>query len=148
FYPKEINLRIKEIITPYGEINDNASVELYNIRKQIRDTEKNIQLKLQELLSKLSSKLTESLISIRNDRYVIPVKNEFKNTVKGIIHDQSASGETFFIEPISVNELNNKLNQLKEDEKKEINKILRNISNQLVEIYDELIEDLNILVHL
>src|SRR5690606_6339644 len=68
FYPKEINLRIKEIITPYGEINDNASVELYNIRKQIRDTEKNIQLKLQELLSKLSSKLTESLISIRNDR--------------------------------------------------------------------------------
>lgn len=148
FYPKDINLRIKEIITPYGEINDNASVDLYNIRKQIRDTEKNIQVKLQELLVKLSSKLTESLISIRNDRYVIPVKNEFKNTVKGIIHDQSASGETFFIEPLAVNDLNNKLNQLRENEKKEINKILRDISNSLANIFDELIINLDVLIHL
>lgn len=148
FYPKEVNLRIKEIITPYGEINDNATVELFSIRKAIRDTEKNIQVKLQELLSKLSSKLTESLISIRNDRYVIPVKNEYKNSVKGVIHDLSASGETVFIEPLAVNELNNKLNQLREDEKKEIHKILRAISIQVANYYDELIHDLDIIVHL
>ena len=148
YYPKDVNLRIKEIITPYGEINDNASKELFLIRKSIRDTEKNIQVKLQEVLSKNSSKLTESLISMRNDRYVIPVKNEHKNSIKGIIHDQSASGETFFIEPLVVNELNNKLNHLREDEKKEINRILRTVSNEIASYYGELINNLNIIVHL
>lgn len=148
FFPKEINARIKEVITPYGEIYDNASNELFNIRKAIRDTEKNIQVKLQELLSKLADKLTESLIAIRNDRYVIPVKNEFKNTVKGIIHDQSASGETFYIEPLTVNELNNKLNQLREDEQKEIVRILREVSSSIAIVYEELLYSLDILVSL
>src|SRR5690554_4631594 len=148
FYPKELNLRIKDIITPYGEINDHATVELAKIRKAIRDTEKNIQVKLQDAISKNSNKLTDTIISIRNDRYVIPVKHEFKNVVKGIIHDQSASGETVFIEPLVVNELNNKLNDLKESEKKEIYSIFLELSNKVKSFYHELISNLNVIVHL
>ena len=148
FYPKELNLRIKDIITPYGEINDHATVELAKIRKAIRDTEKNIQVKLQDAISKNSNKLTDTIISIRNDRYVIPVKHEFKNVVKGIIHDQSASGETVFIEPLVVNELNNKLNDLKESEKKEIYSIFLEVSNKVKSFYHELISNLNVIVHL
>lgn len=148
FYPKELNLRIKDIITPYGEINDHATVELAKIRKAIRDTEKNIQVKLQDAISKNSNKLTDTIISIRNDRYVIPVKHEFKNVVKGIIHDQSASGETVFIEPLVVNELNNKLNDLKESEKKEIYSIFLEVSNKVKSFYHELRSNLNVIVHL
>src|SRR5690554_13550 len=148
FYPKELNLRIKDIITTYGEINDHATVELAKIRKAIRDTEKNIQVKLQDAISKNSNKLTDTIISIRNDRYVIPVKHEFKNVVKGIIHDQSASGETVFIEPLVVNELNNKLNDLKESEKKEIYSIFLAVSNKVQSFYHELISNLNVIVHL
>lgn len=148
FYPKELNLRIKDIITPYGEINDHATVELAKIRKAIRDTEKNIQVKLQDAISKNSNKLTDTIISIRNDRYVIPVKHEFKNVVKGIIHDQSASGETVFIEPLVVNELNNKLNDLKKSEKKEIYSIFLEVSNKVKSFYHELISNLNVIVHL
>lgn len=148
FYPKELNLRIKDIITTYGEINDHATVELAKIRKAIRDTEKNIQVKLQDAISKNSNKLTDTIISIRNDRYVIPVKHEFKNVVKGIIHDQSASGETVFIEPLVVNELNNKLNDLKESEKKEIYSIFLEVSNKVKSFYHELISNLNVIVHL
>lgn len=148
FFPKELNQRIKEILTPYGEISDNATVELAQIRKSIKDTEKNIQVKLQEIISKNSQKLTDTLISIRNDRYVIPVKNEYKNTIKGIIHDQSASGETFYIEPLVINELSNKLNHLKESERKEIEKIFTEICNKINGIYHELIDNLNIFIHL
>lgn len=148
YYPKELNLEIKNIITPYGEIKDTASTELFNIRKSIRELEKNIQNKLQEYLAKHSSKLTETLISIRNDRYVIPVKNEHKNAIPGVIHDQSASGETFFIEPLVINELNNKLNYQYEAEKKEINSILKQISKKIDSYYNELIISFDIISHL
>ena len=76
---------------------------------------------------------------MRNDRYVIPVKNDYKNNVKGIIHDQSSSGETVFIEPISVFETANKLNHLYDDEKAEIYNILRGISSRIANFYDDLV---------
>ena len=101
-----------------GVIPNEAASLLRDIRKRIKDTEKNIQSKLQEIIAKNASKLTQSVVSIRNDRYVIPVKNDYKNTIKGIVHDQSSSGETIFIEPQIICELNNKINQLLEDEKK------------------------------
>ncbi|MGB4015348.1 MAG: hypothetical protein WBL47_05945, partial [Bacilli bacterium] len=83
FYPKDLNNRIKEILTPYGEISDDASDALRSIRRAIKDAEKNIQLKLQEFINKNSAKLTQPLVSMRNDRYVVPVKIEFKNAVPG-----------------------------------------------------------------
>jgi len=137
-YYKDLNLNIKKIITPYGEIKDDASILLRDIRKQQLDTEKNINSKLQEIVSKNLSKLSSNIVSIRNNRFVIPVKNDFKNSIKGIIHDQSASGETVFIEPLIINQLNNKLNQLKQDENNEIYNILRKISIEINEFYDGL----------
>ena len=147
YYPKELNLRIKDIVSPFGEINDSASSLLKDIRRKIKDTEKNIQTKLQSIMNQNASKLTQSIISIRNDRYVLPVKNEYKNTFKGIVHDQSASGETFFIEPLIICELNNNLNNLFEKEKQEIYRILKEISLEIGNHYHILKNDYKILKH-
>ena len=147
-YHKELNLKIKSIITPFGEIKDDASSSLKDIRRKQKELEKNIQNKLQEILQKNADKLTQNVVSIRNGRYVIPVRADSKNIIKGIIHDQSASGETVFIEPNVINELNNSLNQNKEDEKREIYNILRNISLQINEVYEELTSSYNTLLAL
>ena len=138
-YPKDLNLRIKEIITPYGEIKDSASPALKDIRKKIKEADNAIKSKLQEFISKNGDKLSQSIVTVRNERYVIPVKNDYKNMVKGIIHDQSASGETVFIEPFSVFEASNKLNRLYEEEKDEIYNILRGVSFRIAEFHDELL---------
>lgn len=137
-YFKDLNIKIRKIVTPYGEINDDASPTLKSIRKRQKDLEKAIQSKLIETLQKYGDKLSSQNVSMRNDRYVIPIKTDYKNHVKGIIHDQSSSGETVFIEPQIVVELNNELNHLREDEKKEIFNILRNISNDIDCYYDSL----------
>ena len=137
-YPKDLNLRVKEIITPYGEIKDSASSALKDIRKKIKDADSAIKSKLQEFISKNGEKLSQSIVTVRNDRYVIPVKNDYKNIVKGIIHDQSASGETVYMEPLGVFEASNKLNRLYEEEKAEIYNILRTISLKIASFYDEL----------
>lgn len=147
-YLKDLNLKIKSIITPYGEIKDDASQELNKLRKTIKNLENNIQKKLQEILQKNSNKLTQNTISIRNDRYVIPVKNDYKNSIKGIIHDQSSSGETVFIEPQIILELNNTLNNTKEEEKREIYRILKEISRLINDQYDSLFQSYNTLLHL
>lgn len=130
-YPKSLNLEIKRIINQFGEINDDASSELRDIRKKIKELEKSIQSKLSEIVNNNASKLTDNLISIRNDRYVIPVKVEYKNVLKGIIHDVSSSGETVFIEPVAVFELNNSLNRFYEKENEEVYRILKIISSQI-----------------
>lgn len=148
FYPKDLNLKIRNIVTPYGEIKDEASSNLKSIRKTIRDSEKSVQSKIQEIAQKNSSKLTQNVVSMRNDRYVIPVKSDYKNQIKGIIHDESASGETVYIEPIAICELNNKINRLYEDEKREIENILRNISNEIDDYYDSLALSYDELVYL
>ena len=147
-YHKELNLRIKEIVNQYGEILDTASPNLKEIRRKIFETKRNIQSKLNEIISKNASILSEAIVTTRNERYVIPVKNDFKNSIKGITHDASNSGGTVYIEPAIICELNNKLNSLLEDEKQEIFEILRSFSLSLKNIYDELIDNYNILVHL
>lgn len=148
FYPLELNKRIKEIVDPDGEIKDSASKALKDIRRHIRDAERQIKGKLQEILQKESAKLSSNVISIRNDRYVIPVRNDLKNQIPGIIHDMSASGETVFIEPLAVNQLNNRLNELKEDEKREIARIMREVSTEIDGFGDELLRAFDTLVHL
>ena len=135
-------------MTPYGEISDDASDALRSIRRAIKDAEKNIQLKLQEFINKNSAKLTQPLVSMRNDRYVVPVKIEFKNAVPGIVHDLSSSGETAFIEPLAVANLNNRLNELLEDEKREIYNILITTSREVDAYYAELTASFNILKQL
>ena len=147
-YFKDLNIKIKNIVTPYGEILDDASSTLRSIRKRIKDLEKNIQNKLMELLQKHSDKLTSPNVSMRNDHYVIPIRTDFKNHIKGIIHDQSSSGETTFIEPQVVLELNNELNKTREDEKREIFNILRAISMEIDIYYDSLLCSFEIILDL
>lgn len=150
-YNKSLNLRIKEIVNNFGEILDTASVELGIIRKNIGQVKKQVQSKLVEIVNSNSSKLTSTNISIRNDRYVIAVKNDYKNQIKGLTHDISSSGETVFIEPMIIVELNNKLNQYIEDEKEEIQRILKEISLRISEDAEnlkyayELIEKLDVI---
>ncbi len=147
-YNKDLNLKIKKIVSQFGEINDDASPQLKAIRKKIKDIEKAIQSKILEIMQKNGDKLSSSTISIRNDRYVIPVKSEYKNQIKGIIHDQSSSGETTFVEPQIIVEMSNNLNQAKESEKKEIEIILKSISNEIACFYDEFIENYSTIVNL
>ena len=147
-YHKELNLRLREIITPYKEILDTASPRLSEIRRSISLTKRNIQNKLNEIVSKNSSLLSEAIITTRNDRFVIPVKNDFKNSIKGIIHDTSNTGTTVYIEPNVICELNNKLNNLYEDEKEEIFEIFRAFSLSLRDHYDELLVNYQIIKRL
>ncbi len=135
---------IEECIDEKGFVVDSASVELSTIRKKKNVYEKRIEEKMASLLHSEAAKLTDSLITIRNNRLVLPVKNEFKNSFKGIIHDQSASRETVFIEPMSCVELNNSLQTLQVEELAAIEKILRELSLKVSEYAHELLNNLEI----
>lgn len=131
----ENNLLDDEITTKIisvDVVSDTASKELYSIRKNIR----NLNAKIRERLNSyihggLNKFLQDAVVTIRNDRYVIPVKSEYRSMVKGFIHDQSSSGATVFIEPEQVMELNNDLKRALLDEQEEIHKILADLSTKV-----------------
>ena len=130
---------ISSAILDESTLADTASLELATIRKNLRKLEDSIKNKLYSFLhSSYSKYMQESLITIRNDRYVIPVKEEYRSIIKGFIHDISSSGSTVFIEPISIFELNNEMNSLKVAESIEIEKILAKLSSLLYPITQEL----------
>ena len=120
-------------------IADDASPKLNSIRKKRRNLEQDIKEKLKFYIrSSYSKYVQDTIITIRNNRFVIPVKEEFKNMVKGFIHDISSTGSTCFIEPISVFELNNQINNLKTEENIEIEKILFHLSSLFHPLAEEL----------
>ena len=112
-----------------GEIYDKASNELFEIRKKIKTLNTQVRSKMQELLQTKAKMLNENLIVIRNDRMCLCVKAEYKNVIKGVIHDESASKSTVYIEPFSALEISNKIVGLIEEEKAEIAKILARLSS-------------------
>ncbi len=112
------------------EIADSASPELARIRRRMRTIEDRIHTELSSLLIKNRSSLQDGLITMRDGRYCLPVKTEQKASVPGIVHDQSGSGSTLFIEPLSVVRLNNEQKECEIAEKKEIEKILAGLSTQ------------------
>ena len=131
------------------EIADSASSELASIRRKMRATESKVREILQKIISSNQSKyLQESIITIRSDRYVVPVKSEHKNDVPGLVHDVSATGATFFIEPMGVVKANNELRELLANEKKEIERILAELSAQCAAHKEDILEDYQILVWL
>jgi len=131
------------------EIADSASPELASIRRHMRSGEAKVRDILQKLISSSQSKyLQESIITIRSDRYVVPVKSEFKNSVPGLVHDVSSSGSTFFIEPMGVVKANNELRELAAREKKEIERILAELSAQCAAHKDDILENYRMLVWL
>lgn len=127
---KEIEELIEKSIISEDEISDNASPELRRIRRGIENANISIRKKLDQLIHSQENQkyLQDSLVTIRQDRFVVPVKAEHKSSIKGLVHDQSGSGATLYIEPIAVVELNNELRELKLQERDEIIRILTEIS--------------------
>ena len=135
--------KIQTSILDSDTVADNASTALSNIRRHQKQAEQDIKNKLNTILhSSYSKYIQENVVTIRNDRYVIPVKQEYRNQIKGFIHDISSSGSTVFIEPISVFEANNLLNNLKVEENIEIEKILQSLSSLLFPYTNELLLDI------
>ena len=135
--------KIKSSIIDAETIADNASSNLSTIRRHIRQAEQEIKNKLNSLLhSSYSKYMQENVVTMRNDRYVIPVKQEYRNFVKGFVHDISSTGSTVFIEPLAVFEANNIINNLRVEESAEIERILQNLSNLLIPYTNELFTDI------
>ena len=135
FSYKKIEDDIDRVIVSENEISSNASAKLSSIRQQIARKKVAIKDKLNSLITDEDTKkyMQDSLVTIREGRYVVPVKLESKSKLKGIIHDRSSSGQTVYIEPMSVVNLNNELRELYNDEREEINRILEELSRQVAE---------------
>lgn len=147
---KYLEDKIYSCILSEEEVADNASKELFNIRKKIKQTSDKARERLLTMThSKSYSKyLQEALVTIRNGRFVVPVKEEYRSNIPGLVHDTSASGSTLFVEPISVVEANNKVNELKAKEKIEIDKILKELSEEASSFADSIIESYNQVIEL
>ena len=139
--------RITGAIVGEDEIADAASPELASIRRHIRATASKVRDILNKLISSNQSKyLQESIITQRNDRFVVPVKSEHKNDVPGLVHDVSSSGSTFFIEPMGVVKANNELRELQAKEEKEIERILAELSAQCAQYKEDISQNYDLLI--
>lgn len=145
-YDNRLESDITEKIISVDTLSDNASPKLYDIRQKMKNMNDRIRSRLQEYSSgKDSEFLRESIVTLRNDRYVIPVKAEHKGKVKGFVHDRSKTGATYFIEPEYILELNNELISLAMDEKQEIEAILKALSVRVGSYANELKVDMDCL---
>ena len=124
------------------EMNDKASNELFAIRKKIKAINADIKQKLQSYTknSDMSKYLQDSIVTLRGDRYVIPVKQEYKSFVSGIVHDQSATGATLFIEPMAIVQLNNALREATLEEKAEIQRILQAFTDRVSPVATQILK--------
>ena len=139
--------KISSSIIDENTIDDKASPELQKIRKKIRNLEQDIRSKLNVMIhsSSFSKYVQENVVTIRNDRFVIPIKEEYRSQVKGFVHDVSNAGSTLFIEPISIFELNNEINQLRLEEEVEIEKILQQLTSLFYPYIEELKTDVEVI---
>jgi DNA mismatch repair protein MutS2 len=141
---------IERCILTEDDMADNASPELRNIRRAIQRKNESIRAKLNQMTNSSSMKtyLQDSIVTMRDGRFVIPVKQEHRSLVPGMVHDQSQSGATLFIEPQAVVEMNNELRQLEISEKVEIERILQELTDRVSEHYHELVNNQKLLVEL
>ncbi|MEJ2365022.1 MAG: hypothetical protein P8017_10175, partial [Deltaproteobacteria bacterium] len=130
----ELEGKISQAIDHRGQIKDGASHELGRIRKEIGDVRKRLHEELEQILEKQASQKTlqEKLISLRNDRLVIPLRSGAKGTLEGIVHATSHSGATCFVEPLSAVPLNNRLSQARSREREEEARILRELTEAVL----------------
>lgn len=147
---KSIEDSIGNAIISEEEISDNASPQLHSIRRRIKEKTASMREKLNHMITSPAYQkyLQDPIITVRGDRHVIPVKQEFRANVPGIVHDQSASGATLFIEPMAVVEMNNDLKKLKLDEENEIERILGELTALVDEKYDSIKTNMEILATL
>jgi DNA mismatch repair protein MutS2 len=128
---REVHAAIRRCVLPNGEINDGASAALRRIRTNIAETRDTIQKSLKQILRARNAEAGEDYVTLRNDRFVIPVRAENRRTIPGVVHGASATGQTVFMEPLETVESNNQLVQLAEDEATEILRILLELTEKL-----------------
>lgn len=145
---KTIEDKIFSCIIDENTIADDASTVLANLRRNRRKLENQIKDTLNKIIHSNSRAIMDPIVTIRNDRYVIPVKEDFKGQIKGFVHDVSASGSTIFVEPMAVFELNNSISNIKVEESIEIEKILATLSSLLFDLTAELSNDVYFLCKL
>ena len=147
---KQLETRISTSIISEEEISDNASSDLATIRRKMRLASDKIRQTLNKIITSqtFAKALQEPIITMRNDRYVVPVKTEQKSAIPGLVHDISSSGATQFIEPMTVVNINNELRELAAAEKHEIERILAELSAAVSEYGDDIVSDFQILTKL
>ena len=149
----DLENRIFDSFISETEVSDNASADLRSIRIRIRKLNDHVKSKLQSYItsSTYQKYLQDNIITVRGDRYVIPLKSECKGTIQGLVHDQSASGSTLYVEPMAIVELNNDLRTAKAEEQTEIERILRNFSMSIqgcadrIELSNDAITDMDVI---
>ncbi len=143
-----VNTEIKRCIISEEEVNDDASPGLHHVRRSMRSINDKIHTQLNSILNSNRTYLQDAVITMRDGRYCLPVKSEHKSQVSGMVHDQSSTGSTLFIEPMAIVKLNNDLRALEIQEQKEIEMILADLSNQLAPYLEELETNFEILTKL
>ena len=128
---RDVHAAIRRCVLPNGEISDDASSTLRRIRASITETRETIQKNLKQILRARNAQAGEDYVTLRNDRFVIPVRAEQRRSLPGVIHGASATGQTVFMEPFETVEANNQLVQLAEDQAAEIGRILRELTEKL-----------------
>ncbi|WP_054696539.1 endonuclease MutS2 [Syntrophomonas palmitatica] len=143
----ELERKLRDAISDDGELRDDASPELKSVRRQINTLRLRIREYLQDFIRSANNQkyLQDTLITERDGRYVVPVKQEYRHEVQGIVHDESASGATAFIEPMAVVENNNRIRSLQLDEKREVERILRELSQSAAVYAEELSVNIHVL---
>lgn len=146
----DLERKIKNCIDDHGHVMDGASDKLRSIRQTLRSAESRIREKLENMTrsSNAQKMLSDAIITIRNDRFVIPVKQEYRSAYGGIVHDQSASGATLFIEPQAVVELNNTLQEARAKEKQEVERILHELTLFVAEDAESMLHNVKILTEI
>ncbi|UOQ46202.1 endonuclease MutS2 [Halobacillus salinarum] len=127
----ELERQIRSCIDEHGVVMDGASDKLRTIRSRIRTFESRVRDKMDTFTKSKAKMLSDAIVTIRNERYVLPVKQEYRRDIAGIVHDQSSSGATLFIEPQSVVDINNQLQEARVQEKQEVERILKELSEMI-----------------
>lgn len=147
---RALEQEIANAIVSEDEISDSASTRLRQIRQQIKNKKAEIKNRLEKIVTSqdTAKHLQDTVVTMRGDRYVVPVKSESKGKIQGIVHDMSASGQTVYIEPMAVVNLNNELRTLYIEEDREIKRILEELSAKVAEVAEELMGNEEILKEL
>ncbi len=143
-----VNNEIKRCILSEDEIADDASPGLSHVRRSLKACADRIHTQLNSILNSHRTYLQDAVITMRDGRYCLPVKSEYKSQVSGMVHDQSATGSTLFIEPMAIVKLNNEIRELEIQEQKEIEAVLASLSNQTAPHIEELQLDMELLAQL
>lgn len=143
-----VNTEIKRCIISEEEVNDSASSGLRHVRRSMKIISDRVHTQLNAILNSNRTYLQDPVVTMRNGRYCLPVKAEHKNQLSGMVHDQSSTGSTLFIEPMAIIKLNNELRELEIQEQKEIEAVLAELSNQIIPFIEELETNQSVLAQL